>query len=488
MATRASRQWAFRNHSKHARHIDGMELASRFVPWIAAALIPALASGACVVNCAVEPEPVLKAPLLVQPALLSGPDFHVVPEVAVRGYMADFLIDTKFGPLHADGVDLLSTRIAELPALEALDRASRTDAFAHALAERGRKTGTALVHVLAHPIDTVTGLPAGVARYFSHEWDLWSGRAVAAADRSSREFENKGDPFAAPPGPMTARRDTPDEIAGHDDRRSRAWYARAGAESEREAKRYLKYGQQRREMARVLGVDPNSTNPVLSARLDSLAWAAVWGNFSAGTALGEVTGTAADVISYSGKINQYVYELEPDQLRALNAKRLSNYCSDDYAVRQFLRRGGFTDTLRTDLVDALVQLKPGAGCNDLVELAAATRDEVEARFLVRALVLIGQQSGVANGALFGCGAALAYRTSDGRLLLPLPLDYLTWNADMAAFFDRPDLRSRDKIVLIGGDASLLAQRELTARGWSLALRAPFDGASDSVRGLLSAAP
>src|SRR6185312_8851093 len=81
-----------------------------------------------------EPEPVLKAPALAQAPLLSGPNFRVVPEVAVRGYMANFLIDTKFGPIHADSVELLSIRVAELPAMEALDRASQSGAFATALA------------------------------------------------------------------------------------------------------------------------------------------------------------------------------------------------------------------------------------------------------------------------------------------------------------------------------------------------------------------
>ena len=33
-----------------------------------------------------------------------------------------------------------------------------------------------------------------------------------------------------------------------------------------------------------------------------------------------------------------------------------------------------------------------------------------------------------------------------------------------------------RFVLIGGDASPLAMRKLTERGWSIVLRAPFDGA------------
>lgn len=423
-----------------------------------------------------EDEPFLNAATLVQPALLSGPNFHVAPEVQLRGYMANFLIDTKFGPLHADSVGLLSVRISEIPALEALDRASKTDAFAHAIAERGRKTGSAIANVFAHPIDTVTGIPKGVARYFSHEWDTWTGRAQSAADRSSRQFENKGDPYRAPDGPMTAGRDAPRDINAPSDEKNRAWYARAGAETGREAKRYLKYSAQKREMAKVLGIDPNSTNPLLNEKLDELAWAAVGGNFSAGQALGEVVGTAADVISWSGKLNQYVLEKTPEDLREANRTRLLKYCSDDFAVRQFLRRGGFTDTLRTSLVESVENLKPTDGCNELIELGATTRGEVEARYLTDALKLVQRRvADPKGGTLIVIGAAIAWKTSDGKFLLPMPVDYLTWSHDIGAFFDQPAFATANKTALIGGEASPLAQRQLTHRGWSLVVRAPFDG-------------
>lgn len=448
----------------------------------------------CSSDCAAEAEPFLKAAALVQPALLHGPNYRVVPEVQVRGYMARILIDTPFGPLTADSVEMLAIRIGEIPALEALDRASKTGAFAHALAEHGRKTGAAIANVIAHPIDTITGLPEGVARYFGEQWDKWTGRAHSVADRSSKQLQNKGDLYRAPPGPMTAGRDAPpDEDSPVPEspeiapafppyrpsmaiKKSRAWYARVGSETEREAKRYLKYNQSRREMAKVLGVDPNSTNSILNDRLDELAWAAVGGNFSASAALGEVAGTAAEVISWSGKLNQYVLTKTPEQLREVNRTRLLKFCSDDFAVRQFLRRGGFTDTLRTALAESLEKLRPQTGCNELIELGLTTRGEVEARYLVDALKLIERQPDTIGGTLFVAGAALAWRTPSGKILLPLPVDYLTWSHDIGGFFDRPEFANADKTVLIGGEASMLAQRNLTTRGWNLLLRAPYDGA------------
>jgi hypothetical protein len=440
----------------------------------------ALASAACPTDCAQEDEPYLNAAALMQPSLLSGPNFKVVPEVEVRGYMANFVIDTPYGPLHADSAELLAVRVAEIPALEALDRASRTGAFAHALAERGRKTGAAIANVAAHPIDTVTGLPAGVVRYLRKQLDTWGGRAQSLADQTSRRAENNGDPYRAPSGPMTAGREGAHaDDPAHEEKKNRAWYARIGSETGREAKRYLKYSQQRRDMAKFLGVDPNSTNPILNEQLDALAWAAVGGNFSAGEALATVTGTAATVIGDTGQLNQYVLQTDPEQLRETIHKRLQKFCSDDDSIRSFLRRGGFSDTLRVALTESIEKLDVHDGCNELIELAATTRGEVEARYLTDALKLIRRQvPASSSGKLLVLGAALAWRTADGKLLLPLPVDYLTWSHDIDDFFDQAAFAAKDKTVLVGGEASMPVQRRIAERGWNMVLRAPYEGSPE----------
>jgi|GEM_PF-493251 len=507
----------------------------------------------CKSGCANEPEPIFQAAQLAPPSVLNGPNYRVIPEVPIRGFMAHFIIDTPYGPLHADSVRLLAIRVGEVPAIETLENASKQGAFAHALAERGKKTGSAIVNVFTHPIDSITGLPMGVVRYFKKQIDTWSGRAQSASDRTSRVFENKGDPYRAPPGPMTAARDaghghstvsvgalnrtdetdativaTESDPALHrgeeaaivtgasgehvdsvsvapsgpapmtqqvpadsavdtapitDDRKNRAWYARAGSEVGRETKRYLKYSQARNEIAKYLGVDPNSSNPYLVERLDSLAWAATWGNFSAGEALGQIVGTAAEVITDTGLVNQYVLTHTPEQIRERNEKNLATVCSDEFDIRTFSRRGGFNDTLRTQFTDSLVKLKPEKGCNELLELAAATHGEVEARFLVDALALIERHAVAVGGKLLIAGAAIAYLEPDvrsgqqrARLLLPLPVDYLSWTADIDEFFNRSEFTRSEKTVLIGGDVSPLALQKLGERGWQVTVRAPFGGA------------
>ncbi|TDR43134.1 hypothetical protein DFR29_107142 [Tahibacter aquaticus] len=421
-----------------------------------------------------EDEPRLDAAAIVQPALLSAPNATVAPEARVHGYMARFALDTPFGPLAAESVELLAIRQAEIPAIETLEQASRRGAFAHALGEKFKKTGQSIWQVVSHPVGTVAGLPAGVARYFRKQIERWSGRAQSVSDRAARELGVDGDPFRGAQAPMSsARAALPGEITQKVDK---PWYGSVGKEIGREARRQLDYSKMRRQIAQHLGVDPSSSNPLLRERLDTLAWAAVAGNFTAGTALDAVGGTAAEVMSVGGRLNSLVWELDEENLRERNRVRIARWCSDEFALRQFLRRGGFNDSLRTALADELDQLKPAKGCNDLIEIGAGTRSELEARYLVNALRLLRSQQ-AQGGELFVVGAALAWRSGDGnRLLLPLPLDWLSWTADMGEFFAARQFRIEDKSLLIGGEASATAQRALARRGWNLHLRLPYAGA------------
>lgn len=436
-----------------------------------------------------EREPTLNAAAIVQPALLSAPNATVAPQAVVHGYMARFTLATPFGPLTAESVELLAIRQAEIPAIEALERASRSSAFAHALGEKFRKTGQSVWQVVTHPVDTLAGLPAGVARYFRKQVQRWGNRAQSLSDRAAREFGADGDPFRNANAPMgSARAPLPGSEVPKPDK---PWYGSIGKEIGREARRQVDYNKMRREMARHLGVDPASSNPLLRERLDTLAWAAVVGNFSGGAALDAVGGTAAEVISVGGRLNSLVWELDEENLRERNRVRLARWCSDEFAVRQFLRRGGFNDSLRTALADELDALKPLRGCNDLIEIGAGTRSELEARYLLNALRLL-RRHGAPGGELSVVGAAIVWRDGNGGLLLPLPLDWLSWTEDIGEFFAAPQFRVEDKTVLVAGEVSTSAQRALAARGWQLEWRAGYDGApayaDDLSQGLPQPAP
>lgn len=429
----------------------------------------------------VEDEAIVDAASLVEPALLSGPGFNVDTRVELRGYMARFTLDTPFGPLHADSVEILAEREAELPALDALDRVTRSQAFLRAAGDKFAATGRALAQVVMHPIDSVLGLPAGVARYFGDRLKKYGAQAQSLSDRTVRTLGTHGNPHPPDAGPLTDARARADDKAA---RPEKHWYTRLGKEAERELKRQIKFNQVKRELAQRLGIDPYTANPLVQERLSSLAWVGSSGNFGAGAALGTVGGVGATVLSNGGQINDLVWKLSPDDLRERNRERLRAYCRDELLIRQFLRRGAFSPTLQTGLVDALDALQPDSGGDALLELGMTANSELEARFLVNALRLTAAHLGAraGGGALRSIGAGLAYATTDGELILPLPVDRLSWTVEVQQFLDRADFRAVDKSVLIAGDTSALARRGLTERGWSILTREPWPGAPPYARG------
>jgi hypothetical protein len=421
-----------------------------------------------------EVEPVLGAASFASPSLLSGPGFQVDSHVEIRGYMARFTIDTQVGPIQAESVEILGDRIAEVPALEALERLSHSQAFLDAADASVTSTAKGLGQVLRHPIKTLVGIPAGVARYFGRRIRRIGSQAQSLSDRTARELGTEGNPYPRGDGPMTETRaldraeaDTGSGAGDH------AWYARAGKETEREIKRQLKFGTVRRELAESLGIDPYTSNPYLRERLDQLAWAGSGGRYAVTTALGSVGGIGGAALANGSKLNEIVWKLDPDQLRDLNAQRLRRYCSDELLTRQFLRRGVFTPTLQTALLDSLDKLQPERGGEALLELAMTAQSELEARYIVNALALVEHRLGqrAHAGTLLTIGAGIAYDSADGERVLPLPVDYLTWTDEVAGFIDNKELRGSHKTLLVSGKATMRTQQELTSRGWNIVVEA-----------------
>ncbi len=421
-----------------------------------------------------EVEPVLGATGFVRPALLSGPGYQVDPHVEIRGYMARFTIDTTIGPIQAESVEILGERIAELPALEALDSLGRSQVFIDAADASVTKTARGIGQILRHPVQTLTGIPMGVARYFGDRLKRLGNQAQALSDRGAREFGSRGDPHLRADGPMTEAREIDRaEALEKSDSSNGGWYAGFGNEAAREIKRQIKYGQVRRELAERVGIDPYTSNPYLRERLDKLAWAGSGGSYAAAAALGSIGGAGGLTLAYSNQLNEVVWKLDPDQLREQNATRLRRYCRDNLLMRQFLRRGTFTPTLQTALLDALDPLQPEAGGDALLELAMTAHSELEARYIVNALRLVAEHLGprARGGSVLTIGAGLAYDSADGERILPLPIDYLAWTDEVARFLDSGEFRATHKTVLVSGSATPRSEQELTSRGWNIVVNA-----------------
>ncbi|MFB9068132.1 hypothetical protein [Pseudofulvimonas gallinarii] len=419
---------------------------------------------------AFESEPVLAAATLVSPALLAGPGYRVEAQVPVVGFMARFTLLTDDGPLIADSIELLEERAIEMAALNALDTVGHGEAFLRAAADSAGSRARAVTQVVRDPLGSIAGLPAGVLRYFQKELAKWGGRFRKHGDRIAHGARNDGDPEAVD-GPMTGGR------AHRPPRPDRPWYASAGREVVRQAEDAVSHGSARRALARHLGIDPYTAtrNPALNERLDRLAWSAAAGQFGVDQLLGFLPAGTREAFGQGERVNELVWSMDPEDLRARNREVLERWCGDGFQLRRFIRHRAFLASVQTRLVDALDALAPRSGCEHLLDLALAADHDVEARFMANALRLAGGYLGeVGRGAQIDTvGAGLTLATRDGRLVLPLPIDFLSWTETAAGFFEQPALSTGPRLLLLTGTLSDRALRELTRRGWEVVTRVPY---------------
>ena len=397
------------------------------------------------VAAAVETEPTLPAARLAAPGTpLSGPGWKVASPVPVRGYLGQFTLSTPQGEIAVQGRELLSIRIAEVPALARLEDISRSDVFAQAIADSAKATGRAVTRVFTNPVETAKGVPAGIGRLIKRTAGKVRNVAVAVGDAARREREAQGEGGAEGEGGSDAAakaRDFATELAG--------------------------VNKARRAIAKSLGIDPYTGNPLLQQRLEDLAWASVAGGLSMDLALGAVGGLASTVLSTSGQLDNLVWDLPPEDIRRQLEKDLVARGAEPMAAREFLRNGAFTPTLQLAFVSALRALGRPAGEPDVLALATRVRSEVHARFLIQQLRMLARHVPVDDRvvALEALEASVAATTRGGVRWVTLPVDHLTWTEEIEQGL-RGGAEAAPRLV-VSGSVSELARRELRRAGWQV---------------------
>lgn len=414
---------------------------------------------------------VMPASELADPALLAGPGWRVAPEVPVRGGLGRFTVHTDWGELQADGVEVLAVRVAEMPALAAVHEARAGRVVAEAAGGRALQPVAAAGAIARSPARAGLGLPGGVARYFVERWRKLRESVRRVADIGNEEWMHAGTPYANPGGALGAAGDgTP--------ARRRGLWRRLGRETERLARQELGYAAARRALAHRLGVDPGTRNPLLTPRLDALAWAETSGRYAAGYVLGLLGGPAATAMGRAVQVDQWVLRAPPEQVRRANAGVLELHCVDDLLVRAFLHEGAYGAALQSEFTRLLDAINPDQGCGLLLETALMAGDEPQARFVVHGLRLLDAALAPSQrrGRFLAQGAWMAYEDPQGGLWLPLGLDWLDWDAQMAGWMDqRLFATAGPRHLVVGGRVSAAARRELAARGWQLHVIGDYPG-------------
>ena len=420
-----------------------MKTCRTITTWaLAGAATAALAGAATFAADGFEPPPTLKASELLPASLLKGPKHHVAEPVKSDGFLTAFTVESSFGAWPAVDREMLEVRVKEVYSLDKLSEVSKTEVFATAFAKAASDKAKAVANVVKDPVGTAKAVPGGVARF------------AKGVGRSAKGAADK------------VMADKPD--AGPDNRTSEQKAADAASAAGGAAESVLISGK-RREWAGKVGADPYTTNQALSDKLDDVAWAAYAGGFALNVAVPTVPGLG--MVETADKL---VYQLPPAELQKRNADKLKAAGVSDAARQALFVNGNFTPMLQTELTEAVAALGGATGKTAVVTLAAQSRTEGDARYIRRCVQLLAKGAAEVGGwkALTTSKNEIEAVASDGRLVLPWSVDYMTWNAETVPVDTPPVAAAKTREVWITGVATARAKQELLAKGFAVVEKRP----------------
>jgi hypothetical protein len=381
-----------------------------------------------------ETPPVLKASDLAPAGLIEGPGYRVADEVPTAWMLGTFTLKADVGTLEPHGLDLLKIRVGELAAIRQLNETSKTGEFAKAAGRAAARPVVATWNMITNPVDTITGMPAGVGRFF--ERVKLGGQAVASAasapDKSA--MEKTGD------------------VSG------RIGTATINA---------LGYEEERRHLAKKIQADPYTTNPILSEKLTDVAWVM----FSAREAVNLATAVVMPysmVMSTVSLTNNLVWDMKPADIIALNQKKAAEMGASDDQVQALTANKNYSITYLTNFVGGLERLGPIPGRAEVIALAGTVANEDQARFLMSsAQMLAHHHEWVTKLTSVAARGTVVGKTATGGLVVAAPVDYIAWTENVATFARRPDFAASSLDIYLTGRMSPRARQEFERIGWNV---------------------
>ena len=380
-----------------------------------------------------EEPPVLKASDLAPPAMLKGPRFTVDERVPVVNLLEQFTLRSDFGVFEAHGRDMLGVRVIEVEALGQLEKTSKTGEFLKAAGSAAARPVQAGANLVLNPIETVKGGPAAVGRFFDRV--QLGARHIASGTKGEGTTAEKTVEITNRVGGVSA------DVLG--------------------------YEQERRALAKRLGVDPYTTNHVLSEKMNDLAWVAFSGRIGLNTVVAVVVPFSM-AITATSITNDMVWDMKPADLLSLDEKKLKDMAVGEDRVTALLHNPWYSITTLTSLVNSLESLAGVTGRDQVVAFAAAAATEDRARLIVSAAEMLARYHATVEPlAKVAAPGPIIARTRTGGILVPAPIDYAPWTKPVATFARRPDLKAKERTVWLTGTLSAQAKQGFATAGWTV---------------------
>jgi len=418
---------------------------------VALVLIPPICAGA-----AHEPPPTLQAADVLPPDWLEGEHYRIDPEIPTDGFMTRVTIRSDFGTFTTAGPGILGIRLREIHALATLEELGEGNEFVSGVRDSAEDTGESLRHLAVEPVTTLGGIPDGIRRLFQ------SSYRSAKTLRQKKTGEQRGSSGANEPGPGAALPGREKASASSSAPPPPAPSPGAG----QAAANALGFQDARRDLARRLGVDPYTTNPVLSAKLDEVAWSAFAGHLSVRVATMFVPG--GYVLSASNNLTDLVWDSRPGDLQIEIERSLTAMGVDQESIDRLLSHRWYSLSMQTALSWALTELEGVRGRSRVMPLVLSVTSETQARYVVQALLMTARAHRVMKPlASLEVAWTVVARDSDGDLVVAAPVDYLSWNPTIETFVQRQAPPARRRTLHVAGLATAYSRLKLEQYGWEV---------------------
>ena len=392
---------------------------------------------------------------LLPAAMVSGPGYKVVDPVHGDGLMNHFVLDSRFGRFDAYGRAALAIRIREVAALTELAATSDVQVAATGVVQGVESQVKTAADVVTHPVQTVTGIPKGIAHLFSGY--------KALGEEAGVEAKSAVDSARAP---STGAR-----------------VAAAGRKGEKAARsyaeRYLGVTAAERDYYHKLGVDPYTDNKVLRDAIRHAARIAAGAGFS----VRFVGLPAIPGIGIAQRTVDAIYNEDPAVMRERTRRTLVGFGLNDVEIEGFMNAPLLSPTRQLVLLSAVEALGGVAQRGELLRHAIGLTSDEEVQVYLRSAGLLARvhASYPLTAVMAGLRLPAALR-ADGGIVVCGAFESLYWTEDVSQLERQlwtalPPHTPLGREFWITGTLSKRAQRAAQDLGWELH-QAP-DEASDS---------
>ena len=386
---------------------------------------------------------------------IKGDNYSVAPSVPTDGFLTRAVIDSEFGEFVALGPGMLEIRLHEIDALVKLQTFEASDEFQRGAKESAQEKLSGLKQVYEKPKEAAAGISAGVSRFFKRSYRATKTGVQTindvVHDRTPGSIEGAG---AKLPGNQQSQA-LPD---------SESKYKKAAKASGSTAVNILGFDDSRRKLAKRLGVDPYTTNPVLDEKLDEVTWSIFAGDFGIDVATSLIPGSI--VVTTSSLVTNWVWDTPPGDLRVKIEQTLLGIGVSQEDVDRLLRHRAYPLSYQAALTAAMEAMGEVNGHENTMPLALSVQTVDQARFVVNTMRMLQRYHETVQPLreIDVQGTVFAITDKD-TMVIAAPVDYVSWSEMLDRFSANDRFSSKPRELYIAGTMTTMASEQLSKRGW-----------------------